>query len=79
MSAAFDATETITPEVVPAATWSTTRLEAEAAATGADVADAVRDALAQMGVYLDSGLLVGGITPQMNRSLGRVQRRGSLA
>lgn len=79
VSAAFDATETITPEVVPAATWSTTRLEAEAAATGADVADAVRDALAQMGVYLDSGLLVGGITPQMNRSLGRVQRRGSLA
>ena len=41
--------------------------------------NALRGELSQMGVYLDSGLLVGGITPQMNRSLGRVQRRGSLA
>lgn len=41
--------------------------------------NALRDELSQLGVYLDSGKLVGGITPQMNRSLGRVQRRGSLA
>lgn len=36
-------------------------------------------ALAGMGVYLDSGRLVGGISRDMNRSLGRIQRRGSLA
>lgn len=41
--------------------------------------EAVADALSTMGVYLDSDKLVGGISRQMNRSLGRIQRRGSLA
>lgn len=40
---------------------------------------ALRADIAQMGVYLDTGKLVGGISPQVNRSLGRMQRRGSLA
>lgn len=39
----------------------------------------LRDQIAEMGVYIDGGKLVGQITPQVNRSLGRVQRRGSLA
>lgn len=40
---------------------------------------ALRADIAQMGVYLDTGKLVGGISPQVNRTLGRMQRRGSLA
>ena len=40
---------------------------------------ALRADIAQMGVYLDSGKLVGGISKDVNRSLGRIQRRGSLA
>lgn len=47
--------------------------------TAGDVAVAVRDAIEQLGIYLDTGKLVGGITPQMNRSLGRTQKRGSLS
>ncbi|MDM8270538.1 phage tail tape measure protein [Thermophilibacter provencensis] len=40
---------------------------------------ALRADIAQMGVYLDTGKLVGGISPQVNRTLGRMQRRGSLS
>ena len=49
--------------------------------SGAVVAaiNALRADIAQMGVYLDTGKLVGGISPQVNRTLGRMQRRGSLA
>lgn len=34
---------------------------------------ALVDELKSMGVYLDSGKLVGGIAPEMNRSLGKIQ------
>lgn len=40
---------------------------------------ALRDEIRGMGVYLDSGRLVGGISRDMNRSLGRMQRRGALS
>lgn len=41
--------------------------------------DALRREIMGMGVYLDSGRLVGGISRDVNRSLGRIQKRGSLA
>lgn len=43
------------------------------------IASAVSEALADMGVYLDGGRLVGALGPRMNRELGRIQRRGALA
>lgn len=44
-----------------------------------DGVDRMVAALAGMGVYLDSGMLVGGISRDMDRSLGRIRRRATLA
>lgn len=41
--------------------------------------NALRRDISEVGVYLDSGRLVGGISRDMNRTLGRIQKRGSLA
>ena len=41
--------------------------------------NALRRDISEVGVYLDSGRLVGGISRDMNKTLGRFQRRGSLA
>lgn len=39
----------------------------------------LRDEIAGMGLYIDGGRLVGGISRDMDRALGRIQRRGTLA
>lgn len=39
----------------------------------------LRDDIAGMGLYIDGGRLVGGISRDMDRALGRIQKRGSLA
>ena len=44
-----------------------------------DAINELRSDLGGIGLYLDTGKLVGGITPQMDRSLGRARKRGSLA
>lgn len=41
--------------------------------------NALRRDISEVGVYLDSGKLVGGISRDMDRSLGRIRRRATLA
>lgn len=50
-----------------------------AGADSGDIARAVASALSNMGVYINGSRLVGSITTDMDRSLGKVRRRSGLA
>ena len=63
----------LNPEDAEKVAWSMGRVDSQILAAIVDEVRALRDDVANLKVYLDTGALVGGISRQMDGSLGRRQ------